>query len=70
LGVFTKILQTIPYTYEYILQYVVGVFMLYHHPPDMPIQFLLIFFYDGGESPLFVLRIPELQKQLGVLDGH
>jgi hypothetical protein len=44
--------------------------MLYYHPPYMPIQFLLIFFYDGGERLLFVLRIPELQKQLGVLDGH
>src|ERR1700722_9870211 len=44
--------------------------MLYHHTPDMPIQFLLVFLYDSRKGLFPGGRIPELQKQLSILDSH
>jgi hypothetical protein len=62
--------QPIPYTDKDILQYIIGIFMFHYHSPDMPVQFLLVLLYNGRERLFFGFRVPKLQKQLGILDGH
>ena len=49
-----------------ILQHVVRIVMGNHHPPDMPVQPLLIFFQQYPECRILARHPPETHQQLRV----
>jgi hypothetical protein len=63
-------LKPIPHLDEYILEYVVGVFMMHHHAPDMPVQPLLVLAHYGRVGSFAGSGLLKLQEQCLIIDMH
>ena len=59
MGIFAKIFKAVPDTDEDILEHVIGIVVVYHHSPDMPIEPFLVLMYQLGKSCFLGLLIME-----------